>query len=428
MAKTPSNLRSLMGMLRYELLSGLRTAAWRGMAVMALLYGLSLGHTDGSGCGVAALDAGETGCRLFSLVTAVWMSITALKDGTSRIRTILLSRPQPGETLAIQRFIGGYIQSVGLLLALFVGAIGMRILGGTPVAQLVAFVPQFVRASGACFFAASLAFMLSALSDSPIAGLLGGLYSLLILAGKEYLARIYDPAPVQNTAAYCAVGLAIVLFTARFYRSKRRGSAPAPVWGVPGGSLAVAAAVVLFTSTARNGHDPHTHLNPSLELIAAQDTQPGLRAAGFLLPDQNGTQVTLADFTGRVLVVVLFSPHDVDTGATLTMLNDVQKRYAAKGVQVVGVCLSEDNSAGPALAKGDALQFPVVTDWGTNAVPEKLAMSPVAGAYRATALPCVAVTDRRKRVIDIVRGATVTDGRSVVELIEKAISAEPVWQ
>ena len=395
---------------------------------MALIYGLSLGHTDGAGCGVAALDAGETGCRLFSLVTAVWMSMTALKDSASRTRIILLSRPQPGETLAIQRFIGGYIQALGLLLSLFAGTMAMRLLGGTPVAQLAAFLPQFMRAAGACFFAASLAFTLAALSDSPIAGLLGGLYSLLILAGKEYLARIYDPAPVQNVGAYCCLGLAVVLCAARFYRAKRRGSASPPVWGLPGAGLALAAAVVLFTSAARNGHDPHTHLNPSLELVAAQDTQAGLRAAGFLLPDQNGTQVTLADFPGRVLAIALFSPHDVDTGAALSMLSDIQRKYAGKGVQVVGVCLSEDNSAVPSLARGDALPFPVVTDWGTNAVPEKLAMSPVAGAYRATALPCVAVTDRRKRVIDIVRGASVTDGRSVAELIEKAISAEPVWQ
>ena len=207
-----------------------------------------------------------------------------------------------------------------------------------------------------------------------------------------------------------------------------RGSAPPPLLAVPGALLSLSAAILLFSGIAKNGHDPHVRLNPSLELMAAQDTQAGTTAAGFLLPDQVGNPTSLSDYAGKVLVVALLSPHDVDTGSMLASLNALQKKYGARGVQVVGVCLSEDNSAASALSKGEGLTFPLVTDWGTSAVPEKLAMSPLAGAYRATALPSVPVTDRRRRILDIVRGASVTDGRSVTDLVEQAVKAEPNWQ
>ncbi len=415
-------------LFKYELLTGLRTAAWRGIALAALLYGLSLGHVDGTGCGVTALDAGETGCRLFALVTAVWMSLAAVRDTATRTRVIVQSRPQRSETLASLRFTGAFVQALGLLAALFVGAALARIIGGSGLLQVGAFVPQFIRASGVCLFSAALSFALASLSESPIAGLLGGLYSLLVLAGKEYLARLYDPAPVQNLSAYVAVSLFILMLTMRFSAARRRGSSPPPLLAVPGALLSLAAAILLFTNIARSGHDPHIRLNPTLELMAAQDTQAGARAAGFLFPDQHGNPTSLADYPGKVLVIALLSPHDVDTGSMLTALNALQKKYGARGVQVVGVCLSEDNSAAPALAIGEGLVFPLVTDWGTSSVPEKLAMSPLAGAYRATALPSVAVTDRRRRIIDIVRGASVTDGRSVTDLVEQALKAEPNWQ
>ena len=117
-------------------------------------------------------------------------------------------------------------------------------------------------------------------------------------------------------------------------------------------------------------------------------------------------QIFLSRFRNRIMLIALWSPADPDSTEFLNHLNKIQLKYEKRGVQVIAVCLSDDNSAARTFAIGENLQFPVVTDWGTTSVPEKLAMSPIASAYRTTMLPMVAVADRRRRIVDVVRGTS----------------------
>ena len=89
---------------------------------------------------------------------------------------------------------------------------------------------------------------------------------------------------------------------------------------------------------------------------------------------------------------------------------------------MVTVCLSEDNSVARTFALGDDLHYPVVTDWSTISVPEKLAMSSIASASRTSILPMVAITDRRRRIVDILRGTTCYDGRSLPGVVRHQLS------
>ena len=169
-------------------------------------------------------------------------------------------------------------------------------------------------------------------------------------------------------------------------------------------------------------YDPRINDIPVLSLMQTQDSSVGLRAAGFLLPDQYGKQVGIAQYTGSILVVALWSPQDPDSAQLLSHLNSVQDKYKHSGVQVAAICLSEDNSAARTFALGEDLHFPVVTDWGTTSVPEKLGMSPMASAYRATVLPMLAITDRRRRIVDIEHGSACYDGETLNRIIQQQLS------
>jgi peroxiredoxin len=290
--------------------------------------------------------------------------------------------------------------------------------------MLVVYVPQFVRAFAVVFFVSALSFTMALLSDNVSAGMLVCLYVVLVMAGKAFLPKLLDPSLVQNNGAYIAFGLAILCLGLRFYGRKRRGSAPPPAWISSAGFAFFGLTAWFFYVICIDGHDPHIHEDRALNAMQTQDTSVGLRAAGYLLPDQDGKLSGLAQFSGSIYVIALWSPNDPDCDQLLGRLNAVQAKLRNVGVQVVAVCLSDDNSAARTFAKGDNLLFPVVTDWGTVDVPEKLAMSPIASAYRTSILPMVAVTDRRRRIVDIMRGTTCYDGHTMNDTIQTVISKD----
>lgn len=423
----PSNMSTvspLISMSLFEWRIGSRSLAWRLIVFMSFLYGCSLGKTDGAGAGAVAYATGETGWQMISLVAIVWMSMLATRDGSLRTRTLVFSKPQPGERMALAKFVGGMAQNIGFLVALFAGSVLFRLVGGAPVSEFAVYVLQFWRALGVIFFASAASYTLALLSDSVIAGILVGLYIVLTMAGRSFLGKYYYPAPLQNVTAYVALGGTLLCIALRFYARKRRGATLPSQWLAFTGVILAGITIYQFNAVIQASHDPPKHLNPALDLMATQDTNVGRKAAGFLLPDQNGVLTGIAQFKGNILVISLWSPADPDSAQLLSFLNAIQDKNRDKGVQVVAVCLSEDNSAARTIANGEGLHFPVVTDWGTTSVPEKLAMSPIASAYRTTSLPMVAITDRRHRIVNIMRGTTCYDGNTLNSAVQKELAEE----
>lgn len=66
--------------------------------------------------------------------------------------------------------------------------------------------------------------------------------------------------------------------------------------------------------------------------------EPGSKAPDFSLPNQDGEEVSLADFTGRKLILV-FYPADFSPGCTdqLSLYQEVLAEIEARGASLVGV-------------------------------------------------------------------------------------------
>ncbi len=72
--------------------------------------------------------------------------------------------------------------------------------------------------------------------------------------------------------------------------------------------------------------------------------QPGETAPDFVLPDQNGTPVSLSQFQGRSAVVLFFYPKDDTTGCTMEAcaFRDQTPAFDAAGATLLGI--SSDSS------------------------------------------------------------------------------------
>jgi len=417
-------LMPILALTRMEWKIGWRTATFRFAVAVAVLFGWSVGGEPGRGVALSAYSTAEAAWQYMGFFAIVWMSLTAVRETMLRTDIIVFSKPQPGEWLALSKFLGAYLQLLAILLAMFVGSAASRVFSGGLLGA-EAYVTQYIRSSGVMFFVAAASYMLALLFDSALAGMTLALYWLLTLAGKPFLGKFYFPAYTQNIAAYLALGLALLFATLYFYRRSRRGSTRPATWVRVGMPLFGLLAAWLFWTVVRDGHDPEAWLNPSLERMAEQDSDVGRRAAGFLLPDQNGKLTALSDFPGSVFVIALWSPHDPDSTLLLDRLNDLQQTYASRGVQPIAITISEDVGAASVFAQGEALRYPVVEDWGTFNAPKNSDISPLASAYRTTTLPMVIVTDRRRRVRAILSGIDSYDGDGLVKAVEERLADEP---
>jgi hypothetical protein len=76
-------------------------------------------------------------------------------------------------------------------------------------------------------------------------------------------------------------------------------------------------------------------------------------------------------------------------------------------------------------ARGESLHYPVLVDWGSYNAPKGSDLSPLASAYRASDLPVLIITDRRRNVQAILTGIESYDGHQVISKIEERIAVEP---
>ncbi|HSV72945.1 MAG TPA: redoxin domain-containing protein [Chthonomonadales bacterium] len=408
-----------------ELRAGLRSAAWRVLAALAFVYGWSTGNAPGRGASVSAYATGEAAWVALGLVAILWMSLAAVREAQMRTEAIIYAKPQTTERLVLARFGASMALALLLVAAMFAGAACGRLSVSGSVAGFAAYGGQFARAGVAVFFGGAASYCLALLTASPVAGAVVGLYWVVMIAGREHLAKVFYPAYTQNLALYVGLGVLLVCVAAIFHRRGRRGAAAASPW--VRGAAAVALTFSLWSGwvVLRDGHDPQVWTHPTLERFGMQNLVVGRRAPGFLLPDQHGRPTSLAGLGDRIFVVALWSPRSRESAVLLERLSDLYARYGERGVLPVGICISEDSGAGVAFARGEGIRFPMVTDRGAHHAPRGAESSPLATAYRASSLPLVAVTDRRRRVRRTFSGIEAYDGSWLELEIERRLRMEP---
>ncbi len=131
--------------------------------------------------------------------------------------------------------------------------------------------------------------------------------------------------------------------------------------------------------------------------------QAGMKAPLFTLPDQDGNPVSLADFTGKK-VVLYFYPKDNTPGCTRQANAYAQAYQAFRDLDVVVIGISRDSSASHRrFADKNALPFLLLSD------PERVAIE----AYD--------VWQERKLYgkvsMGVVRTTYIIDGNGIIEAV-----------
>ena len=408
-----------------ELKIGLRTQAFRAVALVCFALGIVVGGAPGRGVAFSAYAAADTAWQGLGLLATAWMSLAAVRETSLRTASLVYSKPQPTERLVLARFVGGIAPVFGFLAALFAGAVVARLFTGQGLIGFPVYFVQMLRAAAPILFAAGLAFCLALLFDSALAGSLAGLAWMVLIAGRAYLPKALFPAYSQNSLYFGLFGVGLVLLASAFHRKGRRGSAARPVWlTAASASLLLLPAWGLYR-VAIHSHDPQIRMNPLVLRMAAQHAEIGKRAPGFSFPDQNGRSTSLSDFPGKIMVLAIVTPEGAESASSLAQLESIQRKYGGQGVQCAAVCTSQDEGAAATLARGMGLSYPVVQDIGTYNGPAGMEHSPIAEAYEALNPPKVIVTDRRRRVRKMLIEQQSYEGSEIEQAVMERLESEP---
>lgn len=110
----------------------------------------------------------------------------------------------------------------------------------------------------------------------------------------------------------------------------------------------------------------------------------GTPAQDFTLTTVDGRKVSLSDYRGKAVWVVFGASWCAACQAEAPDVEAAYEKYAARGVVVLGVNISEDQAAVRAYAQRIGITYPVGSDEG----------SVVADAYRVSAIPAHFFVDR----------------------------------
>ena len=112
--------------------------------------------------------------------------------------------------------------------------------------------------------------------------------------------------------------------------------AGAPAGGSPG-SAGVAPGLAATPAAAVAGDAPRRRsAEPRLIPVSRRDPAPG-----FALPDMDGGTATLADYSGRVLLLNFWATWCLPCRAEMPWFVDFQTAYADQGLAVLGVSVDE---------------------------------------------------------------------------------------
>src|SRR5436305_15096478 len=155
-----SSIAPIFALTRVEWRIGRRSLVFRLALVVAFVFGLSVGGDPSRGVALSAFATSEAACQYMGFVAIIWMALAAVRETTLRTDILVFSKPQPGEWLALSKFLGGYIQLLAMLLAMFAGGIVSRMFAG-PMIGVEAYVPQYARAAAVLLFTSTASYMLA---------------------------------------------------------------------------------------------------------------------------------------------------------------------------------------------------------------------------------------------------------------------------
>ena len=166
--------------------------------------------------------------------------------------------------------------------------------------------------------------------------------------------------------------------------------------------LGLAAGLLIFHGAPASQAVAVASPQPSPRAAAASETVPaaapapvvGAPAPDFTLADVSGTQVSLSDFKGQVVLLNFWATWCPPCKLEMPTLQQHYVDFKDQGLVVVGVEAGEPKAEVQAFAAEQQLTFPILPD-------EK---SAVTDQYRVLALPTTFVIDRQGVIVRQHRG------------------------
>jgi|SRR5580692_7077987 cytochrome c biogenesis protein CcmG/thiol:disulfide interchange protein DsbE len=133
-------------------------------------------------------------------------------------------------------------------------------------------------------------------------------------------------------------------------------------------------------------------------LLAACSPAPsiarvGAQAPSWMEPRLTGSSLSLEQLRGKAVYLNFFATWCPPCNAEAPAIDGLYRRYAARGLQVVGVDVLESAPKAASFARAHGVTYPVVVDDGT-----------MRDRYRVNALPVHVFIDRHGVVRQIVDG------------------------
>lgn len=133
--------------------------------------------------------------------------------------------------------------------------------------------------------------------------------------------------------------------------------------------------------------------------------------AYFRLPSASGGEIDLASYAGRPVLLMFFTETCPFCRKAAPFIERMHKKYAAKGLAVVGICLEESKEAPLAFAKSLGVTFPLAYD-GRELSRE----------YRTQGVPYIYMLDRSHEKYDVWEGYDPSYDASIDSTAERLIA------
>jgi peroxiredoxin len=123
--------------------------------------------------------------------------------------------------------------------------------------------------------------------------------------------------------------------------------------------------------------------------VRGRSVSIGKPAAAFQLNDLAGSQVSLADFKGKVVLLDFWATWCGPCRQEMPLLEDIYKKYKPMGFTMLGVNVEPDSKAAEAwLAKQKPVSFPIAFD----------TESKVSKMYKVAGMPSTVFVDRKGNI------------------------------
>ena len=293
---------------------------------------------------------------------------------------------------------------------------GQMIHSQSPVVPL-AYLQSLGRLMPAVLFLSTLSFCLVAITRVLVLGAgLAGLAWFVLQMGQIYYPSTFRMELGQNRFVFMGLTSGMLLLMLAGYRAHRRAKRARVTY-----ALGLATGLT-FTVTLIHAAWVSLAIPGKARAAATWQRLKDLPGGGrgfvpnFAWTDLRGRRVSLAGLRGRPALLLFFQPKDGGLTALLGRLARLRQEFGKEGLEVVGVCLSEDLTgaghaariAGPEVFRS----LPIVTDWGAPAAGTFDPLRPtsaVSRVLRVTATPAALLVDADGR--QVARDLPLDEGR-----------------